>query len=181
MKASGRLEPVGAQLGHYSFNRRKESGRTNGFELLTLGRSHEELCNQSGRDHQRGADQITAEHARARAGVDQRAEQPRSGNAAYPGPDRVEERNRKRANLQRKCLAHGEIGRACRGRGEEEDDAPGKRLLRRAERALREQSPASGEQDTRRDIGECNHRAASDHVEQPAKKQRPKEITGRER
>ena len=50
-----------------------------------------------------------------------------------------------------------------------------------AERALRKESAASGEQDTGRDIGERNHLATSDNVKQPAEKERPEEIPGRER
>ena len=57
---------------HQSVN---ASGRATCFQRLALGRDAP-APHHGGRDqHQRGAEQIAAEHARARAGVDQRAEQ----------------------------------------------------------------------------------------------------------
>ncbi|MBI5131254.1 MAG: sigma 54-interacting transcriptional regulator [Rhodopseudomonas palustris] len=51
----------------------------------------------------------------------------------------------------------------------------------RAERTDREQIARHRQQDRRHTIGEGNHAAAADSVEQPAEQQRPEEIAGRER
>ena len=77
-------------------------------------------------------------HCRA-SRCDQRAQQQRTRHAADAGADRIEEGDRKRANLQRKNLAHGQIGGARSRRGEEEHDHPGGGQRLQGEKILAEQ------------------------------------------
>ena len=67
---------------------------------------------------------IPSKQAHPRAGIDQGAEQPRRPNAADTSADGIEESDCQRSDLERKGLAHGEIGGARRRRGKEEDDRP---------------------------------------------------------
>src|ERR1700676_3605983 len=76
-------------------------------------------------DHQAGSEQVAGENAGQRSGIDQRSEQGRADHAANAGSDRIEQRDRHRAPLQRQGFADGEIGGARGGRGKEEDDHPG--------------------------------------------------------
>ena len=82
-------------------------------------------------------DRIADEYIGSAAGFDQRAEQRRRGETADAGADRVEDRDRERAHLEREHLAHRQVGRTRRRRGEEEHRRPRQRLRGRVEHARR--------------------------------------------
>ena len=65
-----------------------------------LGAHREQRRDHARADHQRRAEQIAAEQAHARAGVDQRAEQPGPRDAADTGTDRVEDRDGERVSTR---------------------------------------------------------------------------------
>src|SRR5262249_19352144 len=56
-------------------------------------------------EHQHRAEEVAYEQAKARTGIDERAEQPGSGDAADAGTDGVEESDGERAYLERKDFA----------------------------------------------------------------------------
>ena len=83
-------------------SRNKRQRPRHRFQRLAFGVGAPSPRNEPRRDHQHGAQEIADEHARARAGIDQRAEQPGADDAADPGADRVEERDGERAHLDGK-------------------------------------------------------------------------------
>src|SRR5262249_59422033 len=97
---------------------------------------------------------------------------PRSGGPAEAGANGIEEGDRERAHFERESLADGEIGRARRGRGEEEDHGPGDGLSGRRENADREQIARDREQYSGERVRQSDHRAAADGVEQAAEQDR---------
>src|SRR3954454_3847808 len=78
------------------------------FQRLPLGCDAPDRLDDSGDDHQHGAEEITEKHAAAHAALDEVPEEDRSGDAADSGADRVEECDRQRADFDRKRFAHGE-------------------------------------------------------------------------
>ena len=123
---------------------------------------------------------IAHEHIGAAAALDQRAEERRRGEAADAGADRVEDRDRDRAHLQREHFAHREVGGARRRGREEEDRGPRERLRVRIEEALHERQAGQRERDARQRIGRRDHAAPAHAVEEGAQQQRPEHVAHRE-
>src|SRR5258705_11536350 len=95
-----------------------------GFKRLALGGDAPARGDEAGADHQKRPEKITSKDTHSRAGIDQAAEKPGIEDTADAGPDRVEERDRQGADLERKWFADRQIGRTRRRRGEEEDNHP---------------------------------------------------------
>src|SRR3954453_1853993 len=131
------------------------------LERLALGGDREEDRDETGGDHQRGAEQIAVVHVRAALRCDQRAEQCRRQRRDARA-DRIEERDRHRAGLEREQLADRQVGGARAGGREEEDDRPADRHRRRAEHVVREEQPGNDQEYARRDVREGDHRAAAE-------------------
>src|ERR1700722_3861459 len=83
----------------------------NRFQRPALGRDGVAPRDASRRDHQPRSEQVARENAVARAGVDQRAKQSRTDDAANSRSHGIEQRNRQRPDLERKGFADGEIRR----------------------------------------------------------------------
>src|SRR6202165_2746851 len=152
----------------------------NRFQRPALGCDSVTPRDKCRRDHQSRSEQIAGKNAVARSGIDQGTEKSGTDDATDSRSDRVKHRDRERTDLQRKGFADGEICRARRWRSEKKDYHPCDSLGLRAQHADRKQIARKREQNARYAIGERNHRAASERIEQPAEQQRPKEIAGRE-
>src|SRR5580692_5439482 len=162
-----------------SFDKRKRPAHR--FERLALGGDAPAGFDQRGRGHQNRADHIAHGDAQARAGTDQHAEQQWAGDAADAGADGIEEGDGEGANLQRENLAHRQIRRACRRRGEEEYGHPGDGQRGRGEQVLAEQISGDGKQNAGERIGRRDHDLAADGIEQAAEQERPEHVTRGER
>ena len=111
--------------------------------------------------------------------LDQHPEQGRS-HRPDRGADRVEQRDGERPDLERKHLAHREIGRARRRRGEEEHRHPAHGQGRRGDDLLLERPPAQRQQHPRHPVGRGDHGFAAERVEQPSEQHRTEEVAGGE-
>ena len=106
------------------------------FERLALGRdAPDRHATTAAAIISADAEQVAGEDAVARAGIDQGAEQPGPATPPMPGADRVEQRDGERADLQRKRLADGEIGRARRGEAKKKITIQAKVWLARGQSA----------------------------------------------
>src|SRR5207237_10046264 len=96
--------------------------------------------------------------------------------AAERRAERVEERDGDRAHLEREDLADREVGRARRGRGDEEDARPCHGELDRAERIAGEEEPGKKKANAGPGIRRGDHHAPSEGVEEAAEDERAEEI-----
>src|SRR6185437_3175458 len=87
---------------------RKRHGEV--FERAALGAEAEFDLDESGDDHEAGAEQISGDDRAGRARRDERTEEPRAADTAQERAEGVEERDGERAQLQGEGLADGEIG-----------------------------------------------------------------------
>src|SRR3954454_16526425 len=82
------------------------------FEGFSFGVDAEEGGDEGGEAHEGGGEGVGAEERRAAAGLDHGAEERRAGEAAERGAGGVEEADGDGADLERKDLAHREVGGA---------------------------------------------------------------------
>ena len=109
----------------------------------------------------------------------QLAEQQRADDAAQPGADRVEQRDRHRAGLHREDLADRQVGGAGAGRGQEEHGAPAQRQGGRVQAG--QEQRGGDQQQAAADVADRDHDAPADGVEQPPEQHRPEEVPDRQR
>ncbi len=132
------------------------------------------------REQARG-EQVAVEQVQPRPRLDQAAEDVRRDRPADRRPGGVVERDRHPAHLDREDLADGQVGRTRRGRREEEDHRPERRLRGRRQLPLGKQPPGQRQQDRRDPVGRGDHRLPADRVEPVAQRDRPEEVADRER
>src|SRR5581483_5400643 len=146
---------------------RRAEGRADLLERLALGVDTEEGGDERGAAHEGGGEGVGAGERGAAAALDHRAEERRPGEAAERGAEGVEDRDRDGAHLERKHFAHGEVGGAGGSGGDEEDRAPAQGERGRAQGAGGERFAGREERDAGQRVGERDHDAPPDGVEEP--------------
>ena len=112
--------------------------------------------------------------------ADQVAEDRRRRRPADALRDREEVRDGLTPQLEREDLAHGQVGRRRSGRRDEEDDTPDRSLRRRIQHFGLEQERRDQQQHAGRAVGERDHLAPADRVEEMAEQQWPEQVADRE-
>ena len=98
-----------------------------------------------------------------------------------PGADRVEERDRERANLEREDLADRQVGGAGGCGREEEDDAPQDGQRHRRQCLLLEEDGGDEQHASCSEVRQREHRSPADLVEQRSEQDGTEEVADRER
>src|SRR5579884_3640664 len=151
------------------------------LEGFALGGDAEDGRGDAPERHQPRADQVGVEDARALARLHERPEERRRDEPPATGPHGVKERDGHPSELHGEKLAHREVRRARRRRGDEERAAPEQRLCRGREPAAEQPEPGGGDERRRDRVGDRDHRAPPDAIEQPAERDRPEQVRDGER
>ena len=141
-----------------------------------LGPHTEDQLDDPPDGHHGGADQIGDHHLARVPGLAELLEHERAGDPADRGTDRIEEGDRECADLHGEDLAHGQVGGARPGRGEEEGRRERERQAPVAEVIAVEEDPDHGQQRRREQVGARDHRPPPDRVEEAAEEQWAEEL-----